>query len=871
MQRHFNIMAVAVLLLALAAAIPLSAQPSLNFKRLSVNWPTVEVYFNVACNGQPAYNFTKQNLRLFENGAEIKNFTLSCPDPTVRCAISVSLVFDASGSMAGSGNAGAKQGGHAFIDLMDGVVDEAAIIFFTQVVTIYQQMTTIKPMLHSAVDGVPASGATAVWDGIYAGIIELINNGVNSCRGVIAITDGGDNSSSRTVAEIISVANRHDIRVFTIGLGTGVNATELEQIALLTGGRYYQTSNAGQLPAVYQEIATILFQTFQECMLSYQRGCADGALRTVELQLANFCGGSDAKTKTYRAPLDSTTFSQLDLEIEDTWTLAGTTVNVPLRLVTPMNGEMFYPFECVVRFDTLCMDGVRVSVPSGTLLEGVPVTVTPVMGGLRINTNDRVLINGSGTLLMLQFDTPVVDDTTCCTIDVTQAAFEQGCRIPVVASGNVCFYPPVGEAWACDVSLPVIGVDTARERYDPMPFDVAVTVRNIGPLPIDSLTARIEFQRDLTFAAPDAPGSEAKPIAPDVLAVGQSGTVSWRLTHPKSAVDRSYSIRVIVRSPRDSSECESILRIPAFTLPPFRYDLTVEGSLTICDGDSVVLDGGDYAQWLWSTNATTRRITVTRAGDYSCSVVDASGRAGISNTVRVTVRTVPRVRLTFMDPVPFCEGDSARIDADAGFASYLWNTGETTQAIYARQPGMYWVVVKTAELCTGYSDTVMVTMLPTPEKPVVTRSADVLLSTVAPRYQWLRNDVPLPGDTNQYLRLPATGRYRVRITGANGCEALSDEIVVNVLSTEEPAAAGFLMHVYPNPADGRITVQLGGAEAGPVVVTVTDMLGRVVAERSMDISDGPKTSFDLSALPPGTCVVTARGSRSSQTVLVVLR
>lgn len=871
MQRRFNVITI-VLLLALAAAMPIAAQPNLNFKRVTVNWPTIELYFTVGCNGQPAYNMTKQNLRIFENGAEVKNITLWCPDPTIRCPVSAALVFDASGSMAGSGNAGAKQGGHAFVDLMDGVVDEATVIWFDSRVTIYQQMTTIKPMLHSAVDGLPAAGTTAVWDGIYAGIIELINNGVNQCRGVVALTDGGDNASTRTVAEIISLANRHGIHVFTVGLGTGVNAVELEQIALLTGGRYYQTPNAGQLGAVYGEIFTLMStQMAGECIITYDRQCADGALRTVELQLANFCGGSDAKTKTYRAPLDSATFSQLDLEVEDTWALAGTTVNVPLKLVTPMNGEMFYPFECVVRFDTLCMDGVRVSVPSGTLLEGVPVTVTPVSGGLRINTNDRVLINGSGTLLMLQFDTPVVDDTTCCTIDVTQAAFEQGCRIPVVASGNVCFYPPVGEAWACDVVLPVIGVDTARERYDPMPFDVAVTVRNIGPLPIDSLAARIEFQPDLAFAAPDAAGSEVKPITPSALAVGQSGTVSWRLTHPKSPVERSYSIRVIVRSPRDSSECESILRIPAFILPPFRYDLTVEGSLTICDGDSVVLDGGDYAQWLWSTGATTRRITVTRAGDYSCTVVDTNSRIGTSNTVRVVVRTVPRVRLTFMDPVPFCEGDSARIDADAGYASYLWNTGETTQAIYARQPGLYWVVVKTSELCTGYSDTVMVTTLPAPEKPVVTRSSDVLLSTVAPRYQWLRNDAPLPGDTNQYLRLPATGRYRVRVTGANGCEALSDEIAVNVLSTEEPLAASFSMHVYPNPADGRITVQLDGADAGPVVVTVTDMLGRVVAERSMDISDGPKASFDLSALPPGACVVTARGSRSSRTVMVVLR
>jgi hypothetical protein len=124
---------------------------------VTVNWPTIEVYFSVGCNGNPAYNMAKQDFKMFENGVEVKDFTLWCPDPTMRCAISVALVFDASGSMIGSGNAGAKQAGHAFIDMMDGVVDEAAVYLVHPCVTVYQQMTTVKPMLHAAVDALPAS------------------------------------------------------------------------------------------------------------------------------------------------------------------------------------------------------------------------------------------------------------------------------------------------------------------------------------------------------------------------------------------------------------------------------------------------------------------------------------------------------------------------------------------------------------------------------------------------------------------------------------------------------------------------------------------------------------------------------------------
>ncbi|MBE0644117.1 MAG: hypothetical protein IH600_08555, partial [Bacteroidetes bacterium] len=48
------------------------AQPNLNFKRVTVNWPTIELYFSVGCDGNPAYNMAKQDFRIYENGVEVK-------------------------------------------------------------------------------------------------------------------------------------------------------------------------------------------------------------------------------------------------------------------------------------------------------------------------------------------------------------------------------------------------------------------------------------------------------------------------------------------------------------------------------------------------------------------------------------------------------------------------------------------------------------------------------------------------------------------------------------------------------------------------------------------------------------------------------
>ena len=69
-------------------------------------------------------------------------------------------------------------------------------------------MTTVKPILHSAVDALPSTGGTAIWDGIHAGIIELINNGANPCRTVIAMTDGGDNASTHSAVAVDDPSRR---------------------------------------------------------------------------------------------------------------------------------------------------------------------------------------------------------------------------------------------------------------------------------------------------------------------------------------------------------------------------------------------------------------------------------------------------------------------------------------------------------------------------------------------------------------------------------------------------------------------------------------------------------------------------------------
>jgi hypothetical protein len=527
---HFTLptrMAFWSLLFLFAFGATAEAQPNLTFKRVTVNWPTIELYFSVGCDGNPAYNMTKQDFRIYENGMEVKDFTLWCPDPTIRCAISVALVFDASGSMIGSGQAGAKQAGHAFVDLMDGVIDEAAVIWFTSVVTLYQQMTSNKPMLHSAVDALPASGATAVWDGGYAGLIELINNGVNQCRAVILMTDGGDNMSSRSPAEIIALANRHRIRIFTIGLGSFVNSTELQLIADLTGGKYYQTPNAGQLAAIYQEISTIMFQGFQECIITYDRECADGSLRTVELELRNFCGGTDVKTRTYRAPLDSSTFKTLYLELGKGEGKGNTDIKIPLNLITAIDNDMFYPFQFILEFDPACVQFKSVTTPPGSLLAGMPISVTPVPTGALIQVTDRKILNGNGLLMEFTFAATDPADTTCCEIRGINAKFEQGCYIPIIDPGEICIYPRKPEV-TCAIDGPQQVVWQRQIKdYLPNPFPITGRFINNGDKEAENTRFRITYNPDDIQLV--TPMTDVQLGVPKDIGIGGFSEVVWQV------------------------------------------------------------------------------------------------------------------------------------------------------------------------------------------------------------------------------------------------------------------------------------------------------------------------------------------------------
>ncbi|MEQ8705901.1 MAG: gliding motility-associated C-terminal domain-containing protein [Phaeodactylibacter sp.] len=152
---------------------------------------------------------------------------------------------------------------------------------------------------------------------------------------------------------------------------------------------------------------------------------------------------------------------------------------------------------------------------------------------------------------------------------------------------------------------------------------------------------------------------------------------------------------------------------------------------------------------------------------------------------------------TLQNPVPditgpdaICDGNPEFLTASGNFASYLWNTGETTQAIPIFGPGTYSVTVTTQPgNCIGESSfTVSESPAPVPVISGDTQicpgeSTTLSVSGGFNSYAWS------DGSTGPTLSVNTPGTVVVTVTDATGCEG-SAMVDVAQISLPDPQISG---------------------------------------------------------------------------------
>lgn len=105
---------------------------------------------------------------------------------------------------------------------------------------------------------------------------------------------------------------------------------------------------------------------------------------------------------------------------------------------------------------------------------------------------------------------------------------------------------------------------------------------------------------------------------------------------------------------------------------------SITGNITICDGNTAVLDAGSgYSAYSWSNGGTTQITNATVSGTYTVTVTDGNGCTGSDNVV-VTVNPIPNANAGPDQTI--CLGSTVTLTATGGTA-YSWNTGQNASSI----------------------------------------------------------------------------------------------------------------------------------------------------------------------------------------------
>ncbi|MGN6491790.1 MAG: PKD domain-containing protein [Agriterribacter sp.] len=430
--------------------------------------------------------------------------------------------------------------------------------------------------------------------------------------------------------------------------------------------------------------------------------------------------------------------------------------------------------------------------PTHDYAVGGTYTVTLIV----TNTNDvadtvthTVTVSGSG------LDVNLGNDTTICT----------GSSIILDAGAH----PGATYSWSTGATSQTITVSGAG--------NYSVTVSNGVCTDVDNITVtvapdlNVDLGNDTTVCAGGALTLDAG--HPGATYLWSTGETTQTIQPALTAGNTTYTVAVTQGSCSGNGEIDVnvVSSIP----------VSLGNDTAICTGSSLALNAGyPGATYAWSTGATSQTINVTTAGTYSVTV-NHNGCSG-SDELVLSLTDVP-TSVNLGNDTTICSSAALVLDAGNPGATYLWNTGATTQTINVATSGTYSVTV------SGCSQNVydeIVVAMGTAPTPTITLQGNELVCSNADTYQWYKGGVLIPGATSKNYKPRGYGYYSVRVTvGSNGCVGEATFFFVPV---GDIYLGDIRVKATPNPGNGLAKLILSKLPSKPIKVSVYDRVGRLV-------------------------------------------
>jgi Ca-activated chloride channel homolog len=181
------------------------------------------------------------------------------PGKLQRKNVAVELVLDRSGSMINEVGgvpkiAMAQAAARGAVDFLLKHRDQFGIVAFEIKPRVPVPLTRVEPSnvgrIEHKINTLPANGGTNIYKGLAAGVKEILSSKAKD-RHIILLTDGISEPGS--YKQLIPKLKKAHISVASVALGDEADFKLMKEIAAETGGNYYATENARELPKIFDK------------------------------------------------------------------------------------------------------------------------------------------------------------------------------------------------------------------------------------------------------------------------------------------------------------------------------------------------------------------------------------------------------------------------------------------------------------------------------------------------------------------------------------------------------------------------------------------------------------------------------------------
>jgi VWFA-related protein len=210
-SRWLIALAVAVMAILVAQDGPIAGQEGFKFKS-GVELINVNVTVTDR-TGRFASGLRQEDFAVYEDDKpmEISHFS------SERTPVSLGIVLDTSGSMAGEKMESAREAIESFLNALPDPQDEFFLYRFSADPDLVSDWTNNRGAVSRTLARVHPAGGTAMYDAV-AEAVPMAQGGQNRKKAIVLISDGNDTNSRLSVSEVRQMVRETEVLVYAVGI-----------------------------------------------------------------------------------------------------------------------------------------------------------------------------------------------------------------------------------------------------------------------------------------------------------------------------------------------------------------------------------------------------------------------------------------------------------------------------------------------------------------------------------------------------------------------------------------------------------------------------------------------------------------------------